>query len=75
MRGSKKAGPVKRRVMRGGGMAKKAGPVKRKMRGGGMAKKAGPVKKKGMRSGGSMRRNLRDEEARVIGRQMMQPVS
>ena len=69
MRGSKKAGPVKRRVMRGGGMAKKAGPVKRKMRGGGMAKKAGPVKKKGMRGGGSMRRNLRDEEARVIGRQ------
>ena len=53
MRGSKKAGPVKRRVMRGGGMAKKAGPVK----------------KKGMRGGGSMRRNLRDEEARVIGRQ------
>ena len=37
------------------------------MRGGGMAKKAGPVKKKGMRGGGSMRRNLRDEEARVIG--------
>lgn len=53
MRGSKKAGPVKRRVMRGGGMAKKTGPVK----------------KKGMRGGGSMRRNLRDEEARVIGRQ------
>ena len=38
MRGSKKAGPVKRRVMRGGGMAKKAGPVKKKMRGGGMAR-------------------------------------
>ena len=36
MRGSKKAGPVKRRVMRGGGMAKKAGPVKKKaMRSGG----------------------------------------
>ena len=70
MRGSKKAGPVKRRVMRGGGMAKKAGPVKK--RGGGMAKKAGPVKvkkMKAMRGGGSMRRNLRDEEARVIGRQ------
>ncbi len=60
---------MKRGVMGGGGMAKKAGPVKRKMRGGGMAKKAGPVKKKGMRGGGSMRRNLRDEEARVIGRQ------
>tara|TARA_R100000315_G_C5230850_1_gene141890 strand:- start:649 stop:1410 length:762 start_codon:yes stop_codon:yes gene_type:complete len=40
------------------------------MRGGGMAKKAGPVKKmKAMRGGGGMRRNLRDEEARVIGRQ------
>ena len=38
MRGSKKAGPVKRRVMRGGGMAKKAGPVKKKaMRSGGRA--------------------------------------
>jgi len=36
MRGSKKAGPVKRRVMRGGGMAKKAGPVKKRaMRSGG----------------------------------------
>ena len=46
MRGSKKAGPVKKRAMRGGGAAKKAGPVKR------------------MRSGG---RNLRSEEARVIG--------
>tara|TARA_R100000329_G_scaffold11407_1_gene12460 strand:- start:6 stop:812 length:807 start_codon:yes stop_codon:yes gene_type:complete len=55
--------------MRGGGMAKKAGPVKKKMRGGGMAKKAGPVKMKTMRGGGGMRRNLRDEEARVIGRQ------
>jgi len=57
MRGSKKAGPVKKRVMRGGGTAaKKAGPVK-KLRGGGMTTKK-------MRSGG---RNLRDEEARVIG--------
>jgi len=86
MRGSKKAGPVKRRVMRNGGTAaKKAGPVKRmsggaakkagpvkKRSGGTAAKKAGPVKKlrgggmtvKKMRSGG---RNLRDEEARVIG--------
>ena len=100
MRGSKKAGPVKRRVMRGGGMAKKSGPVKKrgggmakkagpvkkkmrgggsiskksgpakkKMRGGGMTKKGGPVKMKAMRGGGGMRRNLRDEEARVIGRQ------
>jgi len=57
MRGSKKAGPVKKRIMRGGGTAaKKAGPVK-KLRGGGMTTKK-------MRSGG---RNLRDEEARVIG--------
>ena len=114
MRGSKKAGPVRRRVMKGGGMAKKAGPKKRvmrgggmakksgpkkKMMGGGMAKKSGPAKKKVMRGGGMakksgpkkkmrgggiakksgpkkkarggrmMRRNLRDEEARVIGRQ------
>lgn len=51
MRGVKKSGPVKRRAMRGGGMAKKAGPAN----------------KRGMRSGGSMKRNLRDEEARVIG--------
>lgn len=33
--------------MRGGGMAKKVGPVKaRGMRGGGIAKKAGPVKRR-----------------------------
>ena len=51
MRGVKKSGPVKKRAMRGGGMAKKAGPAN----------------KRGMRSGGSMKRNLRDEEARVIG--------
>tara|TARA_Y100001937_G_C6988438_1_gene270964 strand:- start:8 stop:730 length:723 start_codon:yes stop_codon:yes gene_type:complete len=37
------------------------------MRGGGIAKKSGPKKK--ARGGGMMRRNLRDEEARVIGRQ------
>ena len=87
MRGSKKAGPVKRRIMRNGGTAaKKAGPVK-KMRGGTAAKKAGPVKKrsggtaakkagpvKKLRGGGMAvkkmnmgGRNLRDEEARVIG--------
>lgn len=63
MRGSKKSGPVKKRVMRNGGMTKKSGPVK-KRGGGGISKKSGPAKIKGMRSGG---RNLRDEEARVIG--------
>ena len=40
MPGAKKKGPVKKRKMRGGGMATK------KMRGGGMAKKKGPVKRK-----------------------------
>ena len=68
---AKKSGPMKKKpMMKKGGMAKKAGPMKKKvMKKGGMAKKAGP--KKGMRSGGkaSMRRNLRDEEARVIARQ------
>ena len=67
---AKKSGPMKKKpMMKKGGMAKKAGPMKKKvMKKGGMAKKAGP--KKGMRDGGSTRRrNLRDEEARVIGRQ------
>ena len=63
MRGSKKSGPVKKRVMRNGGITKKSGPMK-KRGGGGISKKSGPAKIKGMRSGG---RNLRDEEARVIG--------
>ena len=36
-KGYAKGGAVKKMV--GGGMAKKAGPVKKKMRGGGMAKK------------------------------------
>ena len=67
---AKKSGPMKKKpMMKKGGMAKKSGPMKKKvMKKGGMAKKAGP--KKGMANGGSARRrNLRDEEARVIGRQ------
>ena len=67
---AKKSGPMKKKtMMKKGGMAKKSGPMKKKvMKKGGMAKKAGP--KKGMRNGGSTRkRNLRDEEARVISRQ------
>lgn len=68
---AKKSGPMKKKpMMKKGGMAKKSGPMKKKvMKKGGMAKKAGP--KKGISSGGkaSMRRNLRDEEARVIARQ------
>ena len=32
MAGAKKKGPVKKRKMRGGGMAKKKGPVKRRGR-------------------------------------------
>jgi hypothetical protein len=42
MAGAKKKGPVRKRKMRGGGMA-----VTKKMRGGGIAKKKGPVKRRG----------------------------
>jgi hypothetical protein len=42
MAGAKKRGPVKKRKMRGGGMA-----TTKKMRGGGMAKKKGPVRRRG----------------------------
>lgn len=69
MRGGGMMTAKKKAGMRGGGMAKKSGPAKKKvMKKGGIAKKAGPMK--AMRGGGyAKKRNLRDEEARVIARQ------